>query len=91
MSINKVKAKEGASTRIARPIFVLYRNAQLILRSSNKKAFSIDQERKEGKDSTRERRKESGEEKEVEIDKKERKDCEKKWRGSGRKEKIERG
>ena len=46
MSIGKAEAKEGAGTRIGRPIFVSYRSAQFTLRVDDKQASSIGRKRK---------------------------------------------
>jgi len=48
VSIGKAEAKEGAGTRIGRPIFVLYRSAQFTLRVDDKQASSIGRKRKNG-------------------------------------------
>lgn len=55
VSIGKVEAKEGAGTRIGRPIFVPYRSAQFTLRDDDKQAFSIGRERKYGEERERDR------------------------------------
>lgn len=45
VSIGEVEAREGAGTRIGRPIFVPYRSAQFTLRGNDKQACSIGRER----------------------------------------------
>lgn len=54
MSIGKAEAKEGAGTRIGRPIFDPYRSAQFTLRIDDKQVFSIGRKRKDGGECERE-------------------------------------
>lgn len=59
MSIGKAEAKEGAGTRIGRPIFVPYRSAQFTLRTDDKQASSIGRKRKNGGESERDKARKS--------------------------------